>query len=101
MGSLYEKTRGKAILSPAICDRCRLRGAGADMVPDGDKPGLFVHRRCADVLDPWKLPPRMTEDVSIPNPRPDARLVNNHPGLLTNQYDPDLLYDNFGNPLTP
>lgn len=99
--SMYERTEGKSILSPAICDRCRLRGAAADMVPDPDRQGLFVHKHCADQLDPWKLPPRSSEDISIPHPRPDAPVNSGQAGLLTNQYDPDLVYDNFGNPLVP
>lgn len=99
--SAFLDTRGKAILSPAICDRCRLRGAAADMIPDRDKPGLFVHPHCADDIDPWKLPPRQAEDVSIPHPRRDVVPPIAAPGLATNPYMPALLYDNFGNPLLP
>lgn len=73
--SIFEQTLGKSIISPAICDRCRIRGAAADMIHDPDKPGLFVHKDCADAIDPWKLPGRQTEDVSIPSPRPDVEIT--------------------------
>lgn len=99
--STWERTLGKSILSPAICDRCHLRGAAADFITDPDKPGLFVHRGCADQLDPWKKPARITETVAIPHPRPDRKPEVNNPGLLTNPYDAKILYDNFGNPLIP
>lgn len=58
-----------------ICDRCKLRMNLVDMVSDCDSPGLRGHPRCMDMCDPWKLPPRMTEDITLQNPRPDERLV--------------------------
>lgn len=73
--SIWGRTRGKSIIANAICDRCHLRMAAADLVEDPDKPGLFVHLKCADQLDPWKLPARQTEDVTIPHPRPDAKIT--------------------------
>lgn len=70
----WARTLGKNILSPAICDRCRLRGDAASMIHDPNSPGLFVHRDCADEYDPWRLPPRISEDITIPHPRRDADL---------------------------
>jgi len=98
--SVYARTLGKSILSPAICDRCRLRGAAADMIPDPDKNGLFVHKKCADNVDPWKLPPRQTEEITIPRPRPDASVRTFDTGLVTSDHDNSVLLDNNGNVLT-
>lgn len=75
--SKFLDTRGEAVLSPYRCDRCGIRGKFSEMTQDGDKQGLWVHiDGCSDKLDPWKLPPRQSEDVSIPHPRPDVTLVN-------------------------
>lgn len=80
--SVFLNTEGKSNLAVAICDRCRLRGPNADMVQDGDKPGLWVHAHCADGIDPWKLPPRQSEDVSVPHPRPDTFVGSLGPPLI-------------------
>lgn len=41
------------------------------MIPDKDRPGLFVHRSCSDAYDPWKLPARQTENISLERVRKD------------------------------
>lgn len=85
MGKFLD-TRGEAVLSPYICDRCKIRGRFSDMVEDGDKPGLFVHKDgCSDRLDPWKLPARSSEDVSVPSPRPDSFVGSGGPELIPGQ----------------
>lgn len=71
--SRFLNTRGESVLSPYICDRCRLRGRSSEMVNDPDSPGLLVHRDCADERDPWRLPPRQSESTVTPTPRPDVR----------------------------
>lgn len=100
MGKFLD-TRGESVLSPYICDRCHLRGKFSEMRSDDDNPALWVHRECSDQLDPWKLPPRQSEDVSIPHPRPDAKPSDTDVFLSTNDYDNEQLTDNQGNPLTP
>lgn len=72
--SKFLDTHGESVLSPYICDRCRLRGKFSEMTEDPDSPGLWVHKDCADQLDPWKLPPRVSENVTVPHPRKDAPL---------------------------
>lgn len=57
---------------PAICQRCQLRGYYAEMVEDVNIPGLYVHPHCADMIDPYRLAPRPTEDITLSRPRPDA-----------------------------
>lgn len=73
--SRFAQTRGEAVLSPYICDRCHLRGVFSEMMVDGDKQGLWVHKTCSDQLDPWKKPPRQSDNVVIPNPRPDVKIT--------------------------
>lgn len=78
----FLNTRGQPVLSPYICARCSIRGAFNEMVEDGDKPGLWVHRDCSDQLDPWKLPPRQSEDVTVPHPRRDSFVGSATPPLV-------------------
>lgn len=80
--SKFLNTRGQPVLSPYICDRCKLRGTFSEMMNDPDKQGLWVHKDCADELDPWKLPPRQSEDVTVPNPRPDSFVGSLTPPLI-------------------
>ena len=61
--------------SPAICMRCGMRGAHDKMVADGNLPGLRVHQNCSDDFDPWRLPARQTEDITLKYPRPDEPLT--------------------------
>ena len=70
--SRFLDTRGEQVLSPYICDRCKMIKRFSEMVEDEDKQGLWVCRDCSDQIDPWKLPPRESEDVTIPHPRPDS-----------------------------
>lgn len=67
-------TRGKTVISVAICDRCHLKKPYVDMVSDPNSPGLRVCKPCSDIFDPWRLPARQTEDISIQHPRPDVPL---------------------------
>jgi hypothetical protein len=39
-------------------------------MPDGNAPGLRVCKRCCDVFDPYRLPARQPDDVTLPFYRP-------------------------------
>jgi len=77
MSGRYLGTRGKAVLSIGICDRCSMKVPYVELRPDGNSPGLMVCAQpgCWDTLDPWRLAPRQTEDITLPHPRPDDPLV--------------------------
>lgn len=72
--SLYLDTRSKPSAAIGVCDRCHMKMAYSDMVPDPNSPGLRLHRHCADQFDPYRLPARATEDISLQYSRPDAPL---------------------------
>jgi len=72
--SLWLDTRGKTSLAIAICDRCKMKASVTDMVPDPNSPGVYAHAYCIDQYDPWRLPPRETEDITVSHPRPDLPL---------------------------
>lgn len=74
--SLYLDTRGQPTVAVGICDRCRMKRPLACLRPDNNSPGLRVcDRGCNDDLDPYRLPARRTEDVTLQYPRPDEDLT--------------------------
>lgn len=65
-------TRGGSVLTIAICDRCKMKRAYDDIQQDGNIPGLRVCKfGCSDVKDPYRLPMRQPEKISVRFPRPD------------------------------
>jgi len=45
-----------------------------DMVQDPNTK-VYMHKDCADKYDPWKLPARAAEDITLHHPRPDTDLT--------------------------
>lgn len=73
---IYLDTRGKSKLAVAVCDRCKMRCAYSDLISDGNSVGLKVcSLECRDDIDPWRLPPRQNEDISLQHARPDLTLT--------------------------
>lgn len=69
--SLYLDTSGHASRAVALCDRCHVKVPYSTLVADGNSPGLRVCPECSDRLDPWRLPARQSEDITLRYPRPD------------------------------
>jgi hypothetical protein len=72
---VYLDTRGNSILSVAVCDRCNRKFAYADLMPDPNFPGMRVCAEDKDNFDPWRLPARQTENISLRFPRPDVSVT--------------------------
>lgn len=68
-------TMGRAHLGIGICDRCRMKAAIDDLIPDPNANGILVHSECADELDPYRLPPPPPDDIRLPNYRPDVDIA--------------------------
>jgi len=72
---VFLNTEGLTSLAIAICDRCRMKRAFVELESDPNFPGLRVcNEGCADQLDPYRLPARKTERITIRFPRPDLPL---------------------------
>lgn len=67
---IWLNTRGNTTLGIGLCDRCQLKFALDDLIPDGNAPGMRVCKRCCDVFDPYRLPPRQPDDLTLPFYRP-------------------------------
>jgi hypothetical protein len=73
---LYLNTRGRTKIAIGICGRCKIKYPYDELVEDGNEPGLWVckDKGCRDPIDPWRLAPRETEDISLEHARPDLKL---------------------------
>lgn len=73
----FLNTLGKSSLAIAICDRCKMKRAYSDLRSDPNFPGLRVcGEGCEDEKDPYRLPARQTEKITIRFPRPDVNLTS-------------------------
>jgi hypothetical protein len=70
----YLDTRGMQYLAIAICDRCKIKHPLADLYADGNIPSLKVCLSCRDAYDPWRLPARSPDQITLRYPRPDVPL---------------------------
>ena len=73
--AIFLDTRGRTTLGIGICDRCKRKFSLDDLHPDPNAPGLRVCRADRDQLDPYRLPARQTEDITLPFVRPDEPLT--------------------------
>jgi hypothetical protein len=77
-------TLGYSDIAIAICDRCRLKRPHADLSKDPNFPGLMVSSLgCKDQFDPYRLPARKTERITIRFPRPDANIALDPNDIIT------------------
>jgi hypothetical protein len=72
----FLNTEGNASIGIFICDRCKMKRAIVEAMPDPNFPGLKVCQQgCADQKDPYRLPARKTERITLLYPRPDQPLT--------------------------
>jgi hypothetical protein len=73
---IFLDTRGYSDIAIAICDRCRMKRPHAELSKDPNFPGLMVcEQGCKDNFDPYRLPARKTEKITIRFPRLDADIA--------------------------
>lgn len=72
--SVFLDTRGRSTLAVAICGRCSRKFPYDELMPDPNYPGLRVCRADLDQFDPYRLPARQTENITLRFPRPDTPL---------------------------
>ena len=71
---VFLDTRGRSTIAIAICGRCSRKFPYDELMPDPNYPGLRVCKDDLDDYDPYRLPARQTEDISLRFPRPDVPL---------------------------
>lgn len=92
--SVFLPPKGKGSYAIAVCDRCGTKIYYDTLRSDGNSPGLKVcdDPGCWDVRDPWRLPARKTEDITLRHPRPDVDVSLTAAQAAT--ADADILDDN-------
>ena len=82
----FLNTEGNASIAIFICDRCKMKRAIIEARPDPNFAGLKVcQQNCADEKDPYRLPARKTERITIRFPRPDVSVAANDNNIVTTQ----------------
>ena len=66
-------------------------------MPDPNFPGMRVCKDDVDNFDPWRLPARQTENITLRFPRPDVSVATGPNGgnLLQTQGAPNEVGDEF------
>lgn len=70
----FLNTRGRATLGIGICARCSLKFPLEELSPDRNSPGLMVCKADNDEFDPYRLPARQPDNITLPFTRPDVDL---------------------------
>lgn len=83
----FLNTEGNAVIAIFICDRCRMKRPIIQAMPDPNFPGLKVCQEgCADEKDPYRLPARKTERITLQFPRPDVSVATDPNDILTQPF---------------
>lgn len=89
---MFLNTEGNASIAIFICDRCRLKRPIIEAMPDPNFPGLKVcQQNCADQKDPYRLPARKTEKITLQFPRPDVSVAVEPYDIVTYPYGGEVL----------
>lgn len=80
---LYLDTRGNSTLGIGICSRCSRKMSLDKLQPDPNYPGLRVCEKDADQFDPYRLPPRQADNITLPFMRTDTPIPTNPNGAIT------------------
>ena len=88
----FLNTEGNASIAIFICDRCRFKRPIIEAMPDPNFPGLKVCQQgCADEKDPYRLPARKTERITLQFPRPDVSVAVEPYDIVTTPYGGEIL----------
>lgn len=73
--SLYlsPKTVGGSV-AISVCRRCNQKIYYGDLQIDPNNQNFYC-KDCVDIYDPWRLPARAAEDISLQHPRPDVEIA--------------------------
>jgi len=72
--SIWKDPTGRTSFGIAICARCSQKFFLDELTPDPNAPGLYVCAAVRDDFDPYRLPARQTENITLQFTRPDTPL---------------------------
>ncbi len=76
---IFLNPTGRSNYGIGVCARCWRKFSIEDLFSDPNTPGLKVCLDDLDDYDPYRLPARRTEDVTLPFYRPDEPLTEGGP----------------------
>lgn len=65
-------THGHTKVAIGICARCSCKFPYDELISDPNTPGLYVCPDDVDQFDPYRLPARATENITLDHARPDV-----------------------------
>jgi len=71
---IFLDTRGNSTLGIALCARCSRKFPLGELYSDPNSPGLRVCKEDLDEFDPYRLPARQPDTITLPFCRPDLPL---------------------------
>jgi hypothetical protein len=80
---IFLDTRGRGTLGIGICDRCRRKMSIEELYPDPNSPGLRVCLMDRDEFDPYRLPARQPDVITLQTFRPDVNIATDPAGVVT------------------
>ena len=92
---VFLNTRGNPTLGIAICSRCSRKFPLHELQSDPNYPGLRVCRADTDQFDPYRLPARQPETITLPFVRPDTGIPTNPNGAITQDGHSFLVTEDF------
>lgn len=98
---LYLDTRGRSTLGIGLCARCSRKMSLDDLHSDPNFPGLMVCVADLDDFDPYRLPARQTEDITLRFVRPDESIATSPSGVISEDGDYFLVTEDFEEFLLP
>lgn len=72
---IFLDTRGRSTLGIGLCARCSRKMSLDDLTSDPNFPGLMVCKDDIDQFDPYRLPARQPETITLRFVRPDEDLI--------------------------
>lgn len=84
---VFLNTRGQATLGIGICNRCSRKFPLGKLYSDPNYPGLKVCEKDLDDFDPYRLPARQTENITLPFVRTDTSIATNPSGFIAENGD--------------
>lgn len=98
---LYLDTRGRSTLGIGLCARCSRKFSLDDLHSDPNFPGLMVCVADLDEFDPYRLPARQTEDITLRFVRPDTSIATDPSGVISEDGNIFLVTEDFEEFLLP
>lgn len=72
--SLYLPVKASGSQAIAICYRCQRKVYHDQLKQDPNNKNWYCNE-CVDLYDPYRLPPKAPDAISLSHPRPDVELT--------------------------